>query len=85
MTKLLQLQITDTLLAREHNENAAHGNIILRDAIKFQSTISPFHQQNPIPLISSCYNFHIVKLLIQNTSISIKYSNILFNALLNYW
>ena len=54
-----------------------------RDAIKFQCTISSFYQQNPVPLIFCCYNFHIVKLLIQNTSISIKFNNILFNALLN--
>ena len=78
MTKLLQLQITNTLLVTELNKNAAHDN----DVIKFHCTISPFRQQNPIPpLISSCYNFHIIKLLFQNTSISIKFSNALVNVL----
>ena len=75
MTKLWQLQIKDTLVI-ELNKNAAHDN----DVIKFQSTISPFCQQNPVPLISSCYNFHFVKLLIQNTSTSIKFSNVLLNV-----
>ena len=52
-------------------------NVILKDIIKFQSTISSFCQQNPVPLISSCNNFHIVKLLFQNASIFIKFSNVL--------
>ena len=38
------------------------------DIIKFQSTISPFSQ-------------HIIKCLFQNTSISIKFSNLLLDVL----
>ena len=75
MTKLLQLQITNTLLVIELNKTAAHNDII-----KFQNTISPFCQQNPVPLISSCTNFHIVKLLFQNTSISFKFTNVLLRV-----
>ena len=48
-----KLQITSTLLVIELNKNnTAHGE----DILKLQSTISPFHQENLISLISSCYN-----------------------------
>ena len=76
MTKLLQLQIIKTLLVIELNKND-HDN----DVIKFQSTISLFHLHNLGPLICSCYNFYIIKLLFQKRSISIKFSNVLLNVL----